>query len=539
MRFFGETKLEKISRIGFIIALIIFIAAVGSLLYPKLFLQKGEEEGVIGESMSTELADVMSNYPDNIILNAGLNDITIYDADDNPVKLGEFKGKNVILIFWASWCKYCREELNSLQKYKNLLDKYGDVEIVLVDKLDGEKESKQQAIDYLKNNNIPYNTFFDKNLAAYKQLGIKIVPTVLGVNCNGILKFCNPGNLKDSNELEAYIDYLKYGASYSTELFITDHLTNTEGGVRVNFKDTGIQESPSGNDVISESQGIMMEYALLKKDKPLFDKYFGYVKQHMLSNTELASWLIADGDVSSSNSLVDDLRIYKCLWKANELWGSYDDMLKFWKKNIYLYNIQNNHLVDSYDFKKQYKSNRLTLCFADFKSLKLLSDRDTDYESVYNNALETVEDGYISDDFPFYHSWYNYKKKEYEESGLNMAEAVYLILNLAEAGKQKESSINWLKDKVASGGIKARYSTNGEVVKGYNYESTAIYAMVAMIGKEIGDAKMTSDALARMERLRVNDKNSLLNGSFGTNNGDDIYSFDQCMALLAYASSEE
>jgi thiol-disulfide isomerase/thioredoxin len=539
MRFPGETKLEKISRFGFIIALILFIGAGSSLIIMNYFPQKSEDKDVIGENPSGELADGMSDYPDYIILNKSLEELTVYDDQDNPVKLREFKGKNVILIFWASWCKYCKEELSRLTDYKNITSQYSDTLIILVNKLDGEKETKQQAMDYLKEHNIPYQTYFDKDLKVYKELGIKIVPTVLGINSSGILKFCNPGNIADNNKLEAYIDYLRNGASYATSQFITNHLTNAEGGVRVNYKDKDGKESPSGSDVLSESQGIMMEYALLKNYKALFDQYLGYVKEHMLSRTKLASWMITKGKPSDSNSLVDDLRIYKSLRKANALWGGYEDLLKDWEENIYLYNTQNGRLVDSYDFKSKEKGNRLTLCFADMESLKLLSDRDIDYKSVYNNTLEIVKGGYIGDDFPFYYSWYDYKKKDYEISELNMAEAVYSILNLSEIGEQKPATIRWLRDKVADGGIKARYTIRGEVVKGYNYESTAIYAIVAMIGQKIGDDKMASDALARMEQLRVNDKSSIFNGSFGTNNGEDIFSFDQCMALLSYGWSEE
>ncbi len=537
MRFFGSDKIEKISKTGFLFSLLVFIGVGGWLLYDYFNNSGKEEETNNTESTSTELADRMDNYPDKVILNENLQDITIYDSKDKAVKLKSFEGKNIILIFWASWCKYCKAEFADMEEYKKVLDAYEDTEIILVNKLDGEKESKEQALNYLKENNIPFDTYFDKDLKVYQELGIKIVPTMLGIDKNGKLKVCKPGNLEDAGQLAAFIDYLEYGASYATQNFITDYLTDTEGGVRVNLKETG-SESPSGNDVLSESQGILMEYAVLKEDKELFEEAFQYVKQFMLTDTKLAGWMVTGKKSAASNSLVDDLRIYKALLKANELWGGYEDMLIYWEKNLYEYNTSNNHIVDSYDFKRKDKSRRITLCFADLESLALLKDRVPEYGPVYDNALSAVEGGYISDDFPFYYSWYNYKKKDYEDTELNMAEALYTVWNLTKAGKQKETTIRWLKDKVASAGIKARYTISGQVVKGYSYESTAIYALAAMIGKEIGDEQLVTDAIARMELLRVNEKGSELNGSFGTNDGEDIYSFDQCMALLAYAVTD-
>ena len=49
------------------------------------------------------------------------------DLDDKVVRLGDFKGKTVIINFWATWCPPCRRELPSMQdtyeafKGKNLV----------------------------------------------------------------------------------------------------------------------------------------------------------------------------------------------------------------------------------------------------------------------------------------------------------------------------------------------------------------------------------------------------------------------------------
>jgi thiol-disulfide isomerase/thioredoxin len=38
------------------------------------------------------------------------------DLDDNVVSLEDFKGKTVIINFWATWCPPCRRELPSMQR---------------------------------------------------------------------------------------------------------------------------------------------------------------------------------------------------------------------------------------------------------------------------------------------------------------------------------------------------------------------------------------------------------------------------------------
>ena len=53
--------------------------------------------------------------------------IQLKDLDDKVVRLSDFKGKTVIINFWATWCPPCRRELPSMQdtyeafKGKNLV----------------------------------------------------------------------------------------------------------------------------------------------------------------------------------------------------------------------------------------------------------------------------------------------------------------------------------------------------------------------------------------------------------------------------------
>ena len=43
-------------------------------------------------------------------------DFTLNDLEGNPVKLSDFRGRNVVLVFWASWCPDCRAEVPLLKQ---------------------------------------------------------------------------------------------------------------------------------------------------------------------------------------------------------------------------------------------------------------------------------------------------------------------------------------------------------------------------------------------------------------------------------------
>ncbi|MBV1883561.1 MAG: TlpA family protein disulfide reductase [Pseudomonadales bacterium] len=54
---------------------------------------------------------------------------TLADLQNNNVGLSHYKGKVVLLNFWATWCEPCREEMPSMQR---LWDRYREQGFVIV-----------------------------------------------------------------------------------------------------------------------------------------------------------------------------------------------------------------------------------------------------------------------------------------------------------------------------------------------------------------------------------------------------------------------
>src|SRR5215813_10018624 len=69
-----------------------------------------------------------------------LPDLGFNDADDKALKLGDYKGKVVLLNFWATWCGPCVKEMPSLDKLQAEMGK--DRFVVLPLSLDGPTKPK-------------------------------------------------------------------------------------------------------------------------------------------------------------------------------------------------------------------------------------------------------------------------------------------------------------------------------------------------------------------------------------------------------------
>ena len=151
--------------------------------------------------------------------------------------------------------------------------------------------------------------------------------------------------------------------------------------------------------------------------------------------------------------------------------------------------------------------------------------------------LEIVKNGYISDAFPLYKSWYDYTRLVYPDSELHTAEALLTVLHLSQIGQSKPQSLQWIRDRIAEGQIWSAYDTAGNPTK--RYESTAVYAIAAMIAKNEGDMVLASRAIEKMEQLKLRQFGNPLDGAFGNGDGSGMIAFDQLMAWCAYEQMEK
>ncbi len=534
-------KMERIVRILLIVMLAVSVCLITAWLLSKSKTNEYLDSQTAGQkthtSAATQLSNNMDLLPEKCTLNTDLSNLSFSGENGEKITLSELKGKTIVMSFWASWCPHCNKELEQFEEIEKILSEYPGVEFLLVNKLDNNKETRASALAYLKNKKIPFVNVFDENLTVYKQLGLKVIPTTFVIDKQGILRAWHAGKELPLKGLKSMIDYGITGGASGTLKFIENELTNAEGGIKTNY----ITEEASNlenTDVLSESQGLILEYAINSSNRSLFEKSINYINK-VMSKDPLASWVVNEKGPARVNSAVDDLRIFRTLYNADKLWGGYTDTLKNYENALYRYNTKNNKLINSYDFKYRKKSQNLKLCFADFEAMEMLAEIDPRWNEVNRNSLLIVNAGYLGDTFPMYHTEYDYRKKSYKNENLNMAEGMVTLLHLSKIGQIKPQTLSWLKAAVEGEGIFAMYRPDGTVVDGYRYESTAIYGLVSMIANNVGDSDLANRAMARMETMRIFDFDNRLNGAFGNTDGTGIYSFDQCIGLLSYSVADK
>ena len=134
--------------------------------------------------LSNSFADETTDFKNLIIKKdqKKYEDLSFLDADKKQVNLDDYRGKLVLLNFWASWCAPCKEEmpsLDSLQSNKNL----NNLQIFPINVgQDNEKKAKNffEELD-IKTLNI----YFDTTITLAKKLQLRGIPTTILISKDG------------------------------------------------------------------------------------------------------------------------------------------------------------------------------------------------------------------------------------------------------------------------------------------------------------------------------------------------------------------
>lgn len=110
-------------------------------------------------------------------------DFTVYDLEGNAHKLSDFRGKPVILNFWATWCGYCQVEMPDFdEKFKE----YGnDVHFIMLNVTDGAQETVESASAFIQENGYSFPVYYDTDMDATGSYNTSGLPVTYFIDADG------------------------------------------------------------------------------------------------------------------------------------------------------------------------------------------------------------------------------------------------------------------------------------------------------------------------------------------------------------------
>lgn len=144
------------------------------------------------------------DMPINKITEDAFN-ISFQDAEGKELKLSEFKGKPIVLNFWASWCPPCRQEMPMFQK---AFDSDTNVQYLLINQTDGYRETKQKAQEFMTNEKLTMPLYIDETGDSMMKYGLNALPMTVFIDADGVIQGKSLGALNESS-FKNYLERIK------------------------------------------------------------------------------------------------------------------------------------------------------------------------------------------------------------------------------------------------------------------------------------------------------------------------------------------
>jgi peroxiredoxin len=152
------------------IALSLFLIPLSLLLAMGPDPSKGGDKGTISPL-----------HADSVI-NTKAPDFSLKDVRGNDIALSSFKGKVVLLNFWATWCPPCKAEMPAMNKLYNEMKSRG-FEVLAVTS----DSSLSDVNDFLSRNKLDFRILFDEKKSVTRLYKVFSMPTTFLIGRDGTI----------------------------------------------------------------------------------------------------------------------------------------------------------------------------------------------------------------------------------------------------------------------------------------------------------------------------------------------------------------
>jgi len=129
---------------------------------------------------NTPQGNQMSAPGENITASTPAPDFTLASTGNRNIKLSDYKGKVVIVDFWATWCPPCRRGIPDLIEIQK---EYGNDVVVIGISMD--TDTKSDVVPFIQNMGINYPVAYADAGVVNSYGGVESIPTSFVIDKSG------------------------------------------------------------------------------------------------------------------------------------------------------------------------------------------------------------------------------------------------------------------------------------------------------------------------------------------------------------------
>ena len=144
-----------------------------------------------GLLMAGSLMAQNAKFPDNV---------TLKSIDGKSVQSGAInnEGRPIIISFWATWCKPCNRELNTIKEVYDEWQEETGVKLVAISIDDARSAARVKP--HVDGNDWPFEVYLDQNSDLKRQMGVVNVPHTFILNGDGEIIWQHTGYQEGGEE---------------------------------------------------------------------------------------------------------------------------------------------------------------------------------------------------------------------------------------------------------------------------------------------------------------------------------------------------
>lgn len=164
-------------------ALLCIALLIATMLSDKLIdRDRLQQVATIPDFVPSNVSSVIASEPPEENGNNTPN-ITVIDAQGNAVTLDQFRGKTVVINFWASWCNPSHRELAMFQQ---AYDEYkDDVHFLMINTTSDSRETREAADKMIADGGYTLPVYYDMDASAAKEFSVISLPATFFIDANG------------------------------------------------------------------------------------------------------------------------------------------------------------------------------------------------------------------------------------------------------------------------------------------------------------------------------------------------------------------
>jgi len=169
----------RLAALSFLVTALIF-AAIGTVGYRTLRPLFDPAWGAAAAATSAEA-----------MVGRAAPDFSLQDSvTGRDVRLSDYRGKTVVLNFWATWCGPCRFEMPALeQAYRE----HGGADVVVI--AVNLRETNDEVAAFRRSLDLTFPMLMDRQGAVYAQYDGRVLPQTFFIDRNGVVRGKHVGGL--------------------------------------------------------------------------------------------------------------------------------------------------------------------------------------------------------------------------------------------------------------------------------------------------------------------------------------------------------